>query len=44
MAQAQRLYQRLGFRDIERYNDNSSAGVRFMEQLPRSAVAIATPK
>jgi len=31
MAAAQRMYQQIGFRDIERYNDNASVGVRFME-------------
>ena len=31
MAAAQRLYESIGFRDIQRYNENSSAGVRFME-------------
>ncbi len=31
MASAQKLYELLGFRDIARYNENSSAGVRFME-------------
>jgi len=31
MDTAQKLYESLGFRDIERYNESVSAGVRFME-------------
>jgi ribosomal protein S18 acetylase RimI-like enzyme len=31
MGAAQKLYESLGFRDIARYNENASAGVRFME-------------
>jgi ribosomal protein S18 acetylase RimI-like enzyme len=31
MASAQRLYESIGFRDIARYNQNASTGVRFME-------------
>ena len=31
MASAQRLYESIGFRDIARYNENASEGVRFME-------------
>ena len=31
MAEAGSLYRSLGFTEIERYNDNSAPGVRFME-------------
>jgi len=33
MKAADRLYQSLGFYEIERYNDNPTPGIRFMELL-----------